>query len=374
MIACAFFPALPNTLPIIRSIIREKKNYSLTTLLSFPGFGLGDRDAGFLDLRDSVGLTIQTELSADNNNWECLLVADHQDDMNKEYNDSYTLQMMISAMCLHKDVKCAKRLSSSECNTCISIAKINNCNFTYLPHEEETRYKTIGPLERLHSFYILFGSITYDAQSLDACLNCFEELSKVYRAVSLSTDENPLLCGVKSLFPIIHATFSETEKVYGMNQFFANIERTSHPELIFIHTKEPVLAFDDVVPNGFGLVPYMLSKAIPTNLFICSLPYLYCNPVFADNLNNGCMNQNGYPIDGIIASNMLIDASGISERERVSATYVPGKIVERQLSAYQQLEEEQIPTYNVISKSGIEQLVSDIAEVFREYSSIRVIP
>lgn len=374
MIACAFFPTLPNTLPIIRSIMREKKDYSLTTLLSFPGFSLGGRDAASLDLRDHVGLTIQTEVSAENNNWECLLVADHQDDMNQEQNDSYTLRMMISAMCFHKDVICAKRLSSADYNTCITIAKMNNCNFTYLPDEEVPRDKAFGPLERLHSFYIQFGSIIYDAQSLDAYLYCIEKLSKTHRVVSLSTDENPLLCGVKSLFPIIHATISEAEKVYSMNRFCANIEKTSRPEVIFIHTKEPLLAFDDVVTNGFGLIPYMLSKAIPTNLFICSLPYSYCNPVFADNLNKGCMNQNGYSIDGIIASNMLIDASGISERERVSATYVPERIVEKQLPANQQLEEEQIPIYNVIGKSGKVQLVSDIEEVFRQFSSIRVIP
>ncbi len=373
MIKCAFFPTLPATLPVVRYIMDGCTEYKITTLLSFPGSGLIGEDGGFADYRERLGLCVQEEIEKDSHLWDCLLVADHQDVLNKEKNDEYTKQLVLAAIRLQKRVVCSKRLTTEERESFERIAAANNCGFMYLPAQVPPMpSKPAGALERLHSFYILFGSIVSDPISMGTCLKCVEQLSQKYRVIVFSTDENSLLCETKTLYPILYSSASEVEKVYAVNRFLADIERRSHPEIVILHISEPVLPFDDTVPNGFGILPFMLAKSIPTNLFSCIIPFIYYSVEFAENLSEGIFRQNGYPVDGISISNLLIDSSSAVDKERVSIVYVKNEVVENYSNPVHPVDS--IPVYNTFSHDEMTRLALDIEDAYLQFASTRVIP
>lgn len=371
MISCAFFPTLATTLPIIRHIMNSSTEYSIEVLLSFPGSCPVGQDGSISDCREPLGINVQVDIMKDVFKWERLLVADHKDILNAEKNNEYTKQLIITALHLQKDVVCSKRINKTDYEDFSKLAKDNACRFIYLPSEKDIKpLRNTGALERLHSFYILFGTIVNDSTSMDACFSCAELLSRFHSLSVFSTEENPIIGDVHSLYPIIHSRISESEKVYSINHYFASVESQNHSEITILHLSEPMLSFDDFDPNGFGIIPFLLSKSIPTNLFFCSLPFNYFSKEFAENLSDGVLRQNGYPIDGVVLSNVLIDSSHTSEGSHMSVVHVNKQLIESR--AYRN--DDSIPAYNLLTLEGKAKIVKAIKEAYSQFMLSRVIP
>lgn len=371
MISCAFFPTLATTLPIIRHIMNSSQEYSIAVLLSFPGSCLVGQDGSISDCREPLGINVQVDIMKDVFKWERLLVADHKDILNAEKNNEYTKQLIITALSLRKDVVCSKRINKTDYAQFSKLATDNACHFIYLPSDcDISSLRNTGALERLHSFYVLFGGIINDSIPMDACFRCAEALSRFHSLSIFSTEENPIIGGVHSLYPIIHSTISESEKVYSINHYFANVESQDHSEITFLHLSEPMLSFDDFEPNGFGIIPFLISKSIPTNLFFCGLPYNYYSTEFAENLSDGVLRQNGYPIDGLILSNVLIDSTSTSEGSHTSVVYVNKQLIEDR--SYRN--DGAIPAYNLFALEDKAQMVKTIKEAYSQFVLSRVIP
>lgn len=373
MIKCAFFPVLPTTVPIVRHLIRNSTEFMITTLLSFPGSGLIGEDGSIADYREHIGLDVQVDLDRNSQCWECLLIADHQDGINIVKNNEYTKQLIVLALSLHKRVVCSKIFTPEECESFKKIAAESHSCFVYLPNKMPVLpVRSAGPLKRLHSFNILFGSIVSDPTIMDTCFGCVEQLSKTHHIAALSTNENPTLCGMQSLYPILHSSLTEIEKVYAINQYLTDIERENHPEIIILHLSEPILPFDEMVPGGFGMVPFIISKSVPTDLFICGIPFALYSPEFAKKLSDGLLGQNGYPVDGISLSNLLIDSTTITNEEHVSVVFVQNELVESHSDSFNLADS--IPVYNAIRQDEKNQLTLSIEESYLDYSSTHVIP
>lgn len=373
MIPCAAFPILPTTAPIIRHIIKSSTMYSITTVLTFPGTGIEGQDGSVVDCREPLGLNIQVDITKEPHKWYSLLVFDHEETSQPNQSDQYTAKIITSALKMHKNVICAKRFPPDVCEHFKAVGAENNSSFKYLPENWKVHTtKRRGALTRLQSFYILFGSIISDASSLDVSLSCFEALSKTHRVSFVSTEENSLLCGANSIVPIVHAPITETERVYEINRYLADIENRTHPEITILHLAEPVLAFDDTEPNGFGIIPYILSKSVPTHAFLCSIPFLYNTQSFIEHLNNGIIGQYGYPVDGICLSNVLLDSTSIAERKRISVVYMKSQFVESWLASNRTAIE--IPTYNNLNANEKQRLLSDVESFYSDFMMSRVIP
>lgn len=373
MIPCAVFPLLPTTIPIVRHIMNSSSEYAITTLLSFPGTGVEGQDGSIVDCREPLGMNIQIDIKKEPYKWDCLLVFEHQETLQPRQNDQYTERIIISALKMHKKVVCAKRLSLDAREHFKKVEADNHCQFIYLPFDwTSPSVKKVGALRRLHSFYVLFGSVINDTTSLDACFSCVEMLSKTHRVSVVSTEENTLMCGTKSLAPIIHAQIPEIEKVYAINQYLADAEYERHPEITVVFLSEPMLAFDDTEPNGFGIIPFMLSKSMQTQMFICSVPFSYQSQSFYKYLSDGVLHQYGYPIDGICLSNILLDSTSSAERKHISAVYMNNKFVDG--SFHSTGATNGIPTYNTLNSNEKKRLVSEIESAFSDYISSRVIP
>jgi len=371
--SCAFFPTSPYTLPLIRHIIREGKGFKLTALLSYPGFGLDGLDGSFADLRDCIGLNVHSDIREECCKWERLIVANHHDYLNSESNNRYVISLIMTAFKLKKDVVCVQRLNLDDYESCLCVAKANNCRLIYLPDLSVfTATKPINRLEKLHAFYILFGGIIPDASSMDAFFCCAEALSRKHRVSLISSEENTKLCKVNSIHSIIRSSISEENKIYEINYKLSCVEQREHPEIVLVYSEEPVVAFNDESFNGFGIVPFILSKALRTDLFMCSVPVSYYSPSFIGNLSEGILNQNGYSIDGISISNQLVDNSGILDKEHLSVTYVQRQVVDNIKLQYQSYSS--IPAYNLIDDSEKERMAFDIEQAYLESIRTKIIP
>lgn len=369
---CAFFPTIDQTLPIIRYINNSNTDHRIVSLLSYPGSGLIGYDGSRADLRSSVGIVHEDIDIFEPGDWESLLVADyHLIDSSKV--DERLSQLILRTLQRGKNVVCAKPITASEVEEFQQIADIYESEFKYLPEEARIQNpKARGSLEKLNSFYVGFGSMINDFGALEAFLRCADMLSRKLRVSLLCTDNSGKLCGAECFHYIFQANCSEVEKVYEMNRIAKEIEYEEKPDVVLYYISSPLLPFDDAIPNDFGIIPFLVSKALPSHMFYGIVPYEYANRWFVEEFVHGIEGQFGYETDGIIASNTLIDATTLVGSESISTVYVDSEAMAKSLNRYKS--DNDCIIYDVTSESDIQIISDDIFSSYKQKQSHRTIP
>lgn len=375
MIPCAFYPVTADTIPVVRQINRYADEKRIVTLISFPGSGLAGKDGGYADCGCEVGIKVQERIEYESSMWECLIVAFFGDHDQEELSErqSHTVRMIDYALSMKKQVVCAQGLSEENLEYFRNKARNEKCDFCYLPIDTiKTAPRFDGATKAIHSFCVLFGNVVQDSASFEAFLQCSSELSKTFPIISISTDDNAMLCGFNSVSHILRSGISETQKIYQINRLVAGASERERPELVLIHISNAMLAYNDSVPNGFGVIPFMFSKAVPTHCFICTIPFALSFPDFVEELSKGIENQNGYPVEGIVVSNMLIDSPAVFESESISATYAPISTIEETLQYYTNNGE--TPAFCITNQTNIDKLVALLVDGLNQFKLSSTIP
>ena len=215
-----------------------------------------------------------------------------------------------------------------------------------------------GRLERLNAFYAAFGSVIGDASSLTVVSKCFEQLDTKCRVSVVSTDINAELYGAHSIYHILHSNLSEAAKIYAINSYMKSIEQKEKPTIVLVLMLEPLVEYSETVPNDFGIIPFLLSKAIPTDFLECSVPYDLCNAAFIINMSDGIEKQNGYPVDAVHFSNVVVDYTLVDEQDLISAAYIPTSQIKERIPG----NTDSLPcvVFDWTDDEGIKRLVSHI--------------
>lgn len=322
---CAFFPITDRTVPIIRFLNEYSHQYQIVALISFQDVGIIGRDGASVDFGAELGMPVYCNIDSTCNLWDTLIVADEQSlTNNRQKNDTYLNALIKQAIVRGKSVVCTREISVISEMRCKTLAESKQVDFSYLnKNRSGVLEKSSGGLEKLNAFYAIFGSILGDASSLTVFLKCVEQLEPKHKVSVISTDINAELYGAHTVYHIIHSRLSETEKIYALNQYIKAIELSEKPELVLVLMLEPIIEYSESVPNDFGIVPYLISKAIPADFFECSVPYAFGNTEFVLELSDGIERQNGYPVNSVHFSNVVVDYTLVDELGFMSATYVP---------------------------------------------------
>ena len=76
-IPAAIYPFSAELLPAVKYFERLQDRYTLTKLISLPGFGLGGKDAAYACNQPETGFLVTEELWGEDPSWETLLVSRH---------------------------------------------------------------------------------------------------------------------------------------------------------------------------------------------------------------------------------------------------------------------------------------------------------
>ena len=368
MIRAALYPVSVGTLPIASFLNNHISEYCITTLIALPGSGLCGKDSGYADNRGTTGYCISDSIIDTQTNWDVLFVSEAYDPFNEADTIELIVETILKALELHKKVICCKLLSQSDLEKVYSKLQYLSDSFVYLPNHSHMPIKrTSGSIYNPSQYIIYIGGLISEANSLEIFLNLYNMLNKSYTVLALSTNINIEFCGGKSLSHIIYSSsYSEVEKIYAINDFIKHEIEKELPDIIVVHMSEPMMEYNEFITNGFGIYPYMLSKAVVPDFFICAIPYSYGNSSYIENVSNGIMNRLGYAINYVHLSNAELDGSIMYEQRTVSVTYKKYDEVENQIQEY--CKNSNIKVNNIMKEEGLEDLFETIIDDFTQYN------
>lgn len=124
------------------------------------------------------------------------------------------------------------------------------------------------------------------------------------------------------------------------------------------------MEYNELIPNGFGILPYIISKAMTPDFFVCCFPFEFANSKFINNINEGIASRFGFPIDYVHLSNAIVDGAMILNAETLSVVYTPQEDVNDRVTQLRTHTE--IPVFNLIEDSDLKQLCEDIKKQIKE--------
>lgn len=355
----AFFPITDRTIPIVRFLNENSQDCQIVALISFQDIEYSGVDGAAADLGKELGLPILNSIESSADLWDGLIVADEESITNLRLkDDKHICLLMQKAIERGKTVICSREISETSQLRLKRLADCNHIEFKYL-YKNKSEISTVGGrLEKLNAFYAAFGSVIGDASSLTVVLKCVEQLDTKCRVSVVSTDINAELYGAHSIYHILHSSLSESAKIYAINSYLKSIELKEKPAIILVLILEPIVEYSETVPNDFGIIPFLLSKAIPTDYFECSVPYDLSSAAFILNMSDGIEKQNGYPIDAVHFSNVVVDYTLVDEQDFVSAAYIPTSQIKERIPG----NNDSLPflVFDWTKDAGIRRLVSQI--------------
>lgn len=373
MIKAALFPISIETLPLVKYINKYYSEYQITSLLSFPGSGLCGKDAGYADNRWQTGIVVSESLHETRDMWDVIFVAEQPDPNNEANIYELTIEALKNALELDKHVICCTHLLHNDLNIIKEMAVSRKCSFTYLPDAEIVSFpkRSSGVLFQPLSYVIFVGGLIREANSFEVFLSIVGKLQNEYNVLSLSTNVNCMLCKMKSLSQFIYSkNYSESEKIYAINDYVRILSEMKPPDIIIVHIAEPMMEYNERIPNGLGILPYMISKALVPDYFICGIPYGYGHSEYISAVSEGILYRFGYEIDYVHLSNAELDTSVMNDEQKISVSYTLYETVDGQIKQFCVNSDSNIRVSNVLNEDGLVDLHTSIINELSKYDRI----
>lgn len=370
----AFFPVSADTLPIVKYLDENSEQYYITTLLTIPGSGLSGKDAGYADNRSFVGKVIYSNLQETKDMWKILLVANHSDRFGNGDIYSLTVHAIKTALILFKTVICAARLKPDDLNEFVLVNDHNDCQFIYLPgHENLPLSLDKGRLYCPIAPILFVGGLLDEANTLEAFLSISGRLQSAnFNVVPISANANCGLAGITTFSQLTYPEgIDEVQKVYTLNNLVKKIEEDKHPDLFIIHLAGVMMEYNEIIPNGFGLFSYIISKALTPDFFICCIPCELANSKFISTVSEGIVSRFGFSIDYVHISNAIVDGAMIFGQEALTVVYTTQEDMNNRVTQLRSSSE--IPVFNLLNHRDLDLLCEDINKQLKENQKATII-
>ena len=370
----AIFPVSSETLPLAKYIEEYCDNYHLTTLLTLPGFSLSGKDIGYADNRNNTGHIVSEEINKTSTLWDILLVLDHSDRFGADVVYKSIIEVIHNTIALKKTIICSAILKSEDLRDICESARISNCEFIYLPSTE----RMANPPGKGRLYYpfapvIFIGGLIKEANTLEVFLSiCGKLKQRGLRVISISANMNCAQVNMVTFSGVLNTKlYTDKERVYALNDTIKTIEEEEHPDVILFHLSEAMLEYNEILPNGFGLTPFLISKAITPDIFICCIPCEFAHNGFINSISQGFANKLGYPINYVHISNAIVDGIELVSDEETTVVYTSQYDVNNRVELLRS--ESMLSVFNLLEEKYQNQLVSNIAEQLKDDQHIKYI-
>jgi peptide maturation system protein (TIGR04066 family) len=368
----ALFPASVETLPISRYINKYCYDKKITTLLAMPGTGLCGKDSSYADNRELTGVIVSESLIETQENWNTLYIANNPETDDLGNSNGYLLDAIIEeAYKLHKNVMCSVKTDDELFARYHSRFSDIGLVFSSPMNKYVNVAKKHGYILRPAPFTVFVGGIITEANAFEIFLSLIGEFKEKQniKVLAFSTNPDSFLCDVMDLSDILYSVeYSEIEKVYMLNDYIHHHIKRVSPDIIFVHINESVLEYNENMPNGFGMYPFIISKSITPDFFVCGIPYQFG---YTDNLlmlNNGILGKYDFGVDYFHLSNVEIDLTVSTDLLSKTILYAPINSVKEFIN--QATIDENIMYGSLIFRNYLENLVNVISSDLHSTSQL----
>jgi peptide maturation system protein (TIGR04066 family) len=342
--------------------------HSISTLVSPKGLGLGGLDSSTVDNRTNSGYIVSENIveALSNSSTLFLTWGKCSDPIHSD-----TLQIIEIALDMNIDIICAFTLDNNQLLCYKEKAFKRHLKFIYYndffneyslilnnlpeytPHIPNIPVLFIGGLLEENNVFEIFLKITAKLRN------------KNFKVLALSPNIFSLLFNIYPIpylnnAPEMNLDFhiSEAEKIKQLNYYIKILQEKEIPDIIIIQMPDAILRFSELVPNGYGILTYMLSQVLNPDFALCCLQsYVGSLNEFIQYVSNDIQSRLGFPIDVFHLSNIVIDSSVLMEENSISCIYTNKDIVKYYTDRNSNVS---FPLYNLIDDNSMNQLIDYI--------------
>ena len=315
------YPALPNTLGITTVNI---SGY----IIKVKAF-LSERKYKTCEAIDSLsheGITILHDLK-DIVDYDAFVLMQPPRTSLLKYDVDFVEKAISYALANGKLVICNILLDSGVLKRINQLQKQHNGNFEYSVPEFVPSELSKGTPFKPAAKIIVVGSVIPEVESLPLCYRITQKLAEKYRVLSFTTSDNGNLLGMVPLRPYLDThSLGETERIDALKGIIQKHVQESNPEVILIHIAEAMMEYTEVITQGYGIVPYYLSRIIRPDVFACGFPLNLCNEAVVASISDELNGRYGFAVDIPFATNVIVDSTSAPNPEHVSIVHCDSKL------------------------------------------------
>lgn len=315
------YPALPNTLGITTVNISGN-------IIKVKAF-LSERKYKTCDAIDSLshdGITILHDLE-DIVNYDAFVLMQPPRTSLPKYDVSFIEKAISYALVNGKIVICNSQLDNDVLKRINQLEKQHNGNFVYSVPQFVPSELPKGTFFKPTARIIVVGSVIPEVESLPLCYGITQRLAEKYRVLSFTTSDNGNLLGMVPLRPYLDThSLGEIERIDALKGIIQKHVQESNPEVILIHIAEAMMEYTEVITQGYGIVPYYLSRIIRPDVFACGFPLNLCNEAVVASISDELNGRYGFAVDIPFATNVIVDSTSAPNPEHVSIVHCDSKL------------------------------------------------
>lgn len=358
-IEVAVFPFHERMLPFVRHFNQAQDTYHICQALAWSGMGLNGKDAAFICRHPSIGIPVvpPTEPQAFLN-WQVLLVDCDELDRSTSSFDSFAFfnRLLLSGKQIIVTTKKNDLYSTDGWNTLFQMYSEQIQIFSTAHTTRKNLLIENGVYKTPSLPVIMVGGLITQEDCLEVILALRESLIQQGEIVSCLTGNNMgLLMGMHSYAHIFDksAAISEEDRAMALNALAQNIIQVERPSLLIVEAPDPMLKYNNIVPNGFGLQTYMTCQTLKPDMLVCSVPFdMATGEQLFSMLSQDFEIRYGAPIVAVHVSNVVVDSLDAVQSHKITRVHTDMRATT--LIWDEMRESLSFPTFDVVSDGANE--------------------
>ena len=358
-VEAAVFPFHEKMLPFVRHFNQAQDTYHICQALAWNGVGLSGHDVAYICCHPSLGIPVVSPTNPEAFlNWRTLLIDyDALENISSSFEFGSFFERLLS---LGKELIVTTKKNNLLCTgTWNTLYQKYSNQIRIFSSQNIMRENSLANGNRYKSLSVpvlIVGGLITQEDSLEVILAIRESFASYGETVSCIVESNmSLLMGMHSYTHIFDkaASLSEEDKAIALNKTAQDIINVEHPSLLIVEAPDPMLKYNNIVPNGFGLQTYITCQALKPDMMVCSVPFDIA--IEADLLNlvsQDFKRRYGTPITAIHASNVVVDSFDIMQFHQITRFHIDSNRINSFLK--QKCRGQTIPVFNVISDKADE--------------------
>lgn len=328
-IESAVFPFHERMLPFVRHFNQAQDTYHICQAIAWSGMGLNGQDVAYICRHPSIGIPVVLPTESETFlNWQVLFV--DYDELEKAHSIFDAFAFFEKLLSDEKKIIVTTRKSNLNLSnewSRLSNKYPNQVMFFSEQHIiEGISLPGDGGYKLLPIPVLMVGGLITQEDCLEVILSLRESLIKQGKVISCLTESNMgLLMGMHSYTHIFdkEAGLSEEDKALELNRLAQIIIQAERPSLLIIEAPDPMLKYNNMAPNGFGLQSYLSCQALKPDMLVCSVP---ADMAMVENLLNLFSEdfkiRYGTPITAVHISNVVVDSFDVAQLHTITRVHI----------------------------------------------------
>lgn len=357
------YPALPNTLGITKVF---SSGYSMRVKAFLSEMNCKTSNAiNNLNLADITIISSINEIT----NYDAVVLLQPPQTRLLKYDVGLIKRLVEYALQNGKLVVCNLTLESTILKRFREMNRLYEGVFEYVVPQYIPVEPQHGIPLKLTAKTILVGSVIPDVESLSLSFEIINRLSRNHRIAAFTTSENGNLLGMVSLYPYFNTPLLLNEERIEMVKAVIQAQsEQSNPDIILIHINEAMMEYTEVITQGYGIVPYFISRILRPDIFACGFPLNLCNESVIKSISDDISGRFGFAVDYAFTTNVLIDSTSAQNLEHVSIVHCDSDLTSRIVGS--SFHNSPIPLSVCIDSHGVDCLSSMLENELEELGQI----